>query len=87
MTDSVARNTDMRLLGLEDIGLHYATTLNRWRKNFSARLEEVKMQGFSDTFIRMWEYYLCYCEGAFLERAVSDVQILFAKPACRLKTL
>jgi cyclopropane-fatty-acyl-phospholipid synthase len=87
MTDSVARNTDMRLLGLEDIGLHYATTLDRWRKNFFARLEEVRAQGFSDTFIRMWEYYLCYCEGAFLERAISDVQILFAKPACRLKTL
>jgi cyclopropane-fatty-acyl-phospholipid synthase len=86
MTDSVARNTDMRLLGLEDIGLHYATTLNRWREKFFARLEEVKTLGFSDTFIRMWEYYLCYCEGAFLERAISDVQILFAKPACRLKT-
>ena len=87
MTDSVARNTDMRLLGLEDIGLHYATTLDRWRNNFFARLEEVRTQGFSDTFIRMWEYYLCYCEGAFLERAISDVQILFAKPACRQKTL
>jgi len=87
MTDSVARNTDMRLLGLEDIGLHYATTLNRWRENFFARLPEVRQQGFSETFIRMWEYYLCYCEGAFLERAISDVQILFAKPSCKLKTV
>jgi cyclopropane-fatty-acyl-phospholipid synthase len=67
--------------------LHYATTLNRWRKNFFACLTEVREQGFSDTFIRMWEYYLCYCEGAFLERAISDVQILFAKPTCRLKTV
>ena len=72
---------------LEDIGLHYATTLNRWRENFFDRLPEVKAQGFSDTFIRMWDYYLCYCEGAFLERAISDVQILFAKPGCRLKTI
>ena len=87
MTDSVARNTDMRLLGLEDIGLHYATTLNRWRENFFARLPEVRQQGFSDTFVRMWEFYLCYSEGAFLERAISDVQILFAKPFCKLKTL
>jgi len=87
MTDSVARNTDMRLLGLEDIGLHYATTLNHWRRNFFAHIPEAKAQGFSDTFIRMWEYYLCYCEGAFLERAISDVQIMFAKPACRLKTI
>ena len=87
MTDSVARNTDMRLLGLEDIGLHYATTLNRWRENFFACLPEVRQQGFSDTFVRMWEFYLCYSEGAFLERAISDVQILFAKPSCKLKTL
>jgi cyclopropane-fatty-acyl-phospholipid synthase len=87
MTDCVARMTDMRLLGIEDIGLHYATTLNHWRKNFFAQIDEVRQQGFSEAFIRMWEYYLCYCEGAFLERAISDVQILFAKPESRLKTL
>jgi len=87
MTKSVARNTDMRLLGLEDIGLHYATTLNHWRKNFFDRISEIRVQGFSDSFIRMWEYYLCYCEAAFLERAISDVQILFAKPENRMKPL
>ena len=85
MTDAVARKTDMRLLDLEDIGLHYATTLNDWRKNFTARLDEVRRQGYPESFIRMWEYYLCYCEGAFLERAISDVQILFSKPGSRLK--
>ena len=87
MTGSVARVTDMRLLGLEDIGLHYATTLQRWRENFFSGIQEVRRQGFSDTFIRMWEFYLCYCEGAFLERAISNVQILFAKPESRLKAL
>jgi len=87
MTDCVARTTDMRLLGLEDIGLHYATTLHCWRNNFFAKIDEVRQQGFSEAFIRMWEYYLCYCEGAFLERAISDVQILFAKPDCRQRTL
>ncbi len=87
MTDCVSRKTDMRLLGLEDIGLHYATTLQRWRGNFFERIDEVRQQGFSTAFIRMWEFYLCYCEGAFLERAISDVQILFAKPQSQLKTL
>lgn len=87
MTDCVARTTDMRLLGLEDIGLHYATTLHRWRENFFASIDQVREQGFSSTFIRMWEFYLCYCEGAFLERAISDVQFLFAKPESQLKTL
>ena len=84
MTDAVARHTDMRLLDLEDIGLHYATTLRHWRENFFARLDEVRRMGYPDSFIRMWEFYLCYCEGAFLERAISDVQIVFAKPGSRL---
>jgi len=87
MTDTVARHTDMRLLGLQDIGLHYATTLKRWRENFFARIDEVRRLGYSETFIRMWEFYLCYCEGAFLERAISDVHIVFAKPECRLALL
>jgi cyclopropane-fatty-acyl-phospholipid synthase len=87
ITDCVSRQTDMRLLGLEDIGLHYATTLHRWRQNFFERIDEVRQQGFSPAFIRMWEFYLCYCEGAFLERAISDVQVLFAKPRSQLKTL
>ena len=85
MTDSVARVTDMRLLDLEDIGLHYATTLNHWRRNFLERLDEVRDQGYPEPFIRMWLFYLCYCEGAFLERAISDLQIVFSKPECRLQ--
>jgi cyclopropane-fatty-acyl-phospholipid synthase len=85
MTGAAARHTDLRLLDLEDIGLHYATTLNHWRRNFFERLDEVRRMGYSESFIRMWEFYLCYCEGAFLERAISDVQLVFAKPQCRLE--
>jgi len=84
MTEITARVTDMRLLNLEDIGLHYAATLRHWRNNFFANIEDVRRQGFSETFIRMWEYYLCYCEGAFLERVISDVQMVFAKPNNRM---
>jgi cyclopropane-fatty-acyl-phospholipid synthase len=84
MTGAVARHTDMRQLGLEDIGLHYATTLRHWRRNFFERIDEVRRQGYAEPFIRMWEFYLCYCEGAFLERAISDVQIVFTKPDSRL---
>jgi cyclopropane-fatty-acyl-phospholipid synthase len=87
MADAAAKQTDLRLLGLEDIGLHYATTLRHWRHNFFEQIEEVRRQGFPDAFIRMWEFYLTTCEGAFLERAISNVQMLLTKPACRLKTL
>jgi cyclopropane-fatty-acyl-phospholipid synthase len=46
-------------------GLDYATTLRAWRRAFHARLDQVRAQGFDDTFIRTWEFYLCYCEAAF----------------------
>jgi cyclopropane-fatty-acyl-phospholipid synthase len=85
MTDTVAKHTDMRLLGLEDIGLHYATTLARWRENFFARLDDVRRMGYPEPFVRMWEFYLCYCEGAFLDRAISDLQVVFTKPESRLQ--
>jgi cyclopropane-fatty-acyl-phospholipid synthase len=87
ITDSVARHTDMRLLDLEDIGLHYATTLKHWRRNFLSCLDEVRRQGYPERFIRMWEFYLVYCEGAFLERAISDVQMVFTKPESRLSRI
>ncbi len=83
MTDTAASCTDMRLLDLEDIGLHYAVTLRRWRDSFYARIQDVRAMGYPEAFIRMWDYYLCYCEGAFLERAISDVHMVFSKPGFR----
>ncbi|MEE3239333.1 MAG: cyclopropane-fatty-acyl-phospholipid synthase family protein [Pseudomonadota bacterium] len=79
----VADDTDMSIIGLKDIGLDYAYTLEKWREQFFCELEQVKAQGFDQRFIRMWEYYLCYCEGGFRERAISAAQILMAKPAYR----
>lgn len=83
MTDSLKRVSDLTPIHLEDIGLHYATTLRHWRQRFASRLKHVRELGFSERFIRMWEFYLCYCEGGFLERSISDVQILLAAPAHR----
>ncbi len=84
---SIGRASDFRLSHLEDITPHYAETLARWRRNFLARREEVKKLGFSEEFIRTWEFYFCYCEGGFLERAIGDVQILLTKPACPPPTI
>lgn len=77
------RSTDLHLVHLEDITAHYARTLRCWRERFMARLDAVRDMGFPESFIRMWEYYLCYCEGAFDERYIGDVQMIFAKPLCR----
>lgn len=79
---SVARVTDMRLLHLEDLAPHYAQTLRLWRERFFARIDDVRLMGFPDTFIRLWDYYLSYCEAAFLERLVGTVQIQLARPRC-----
>lgn len=83
MNRVVAAVTDLRLLDLEDIGLHYATTLRHWRNNFFAKIDDVRRLGYPESFIRMWEFYLCYCEGAFLERAISDLHTVYAGPAFR----
>ena len=83
MSETIARVTDMRVFHLEDIGPHYATTLKCWRENLFANLNEVRALGYSDEFIRMWEFYLCYCEGGFEERVIGDVQMLMVKPGAR----
>ncbi|HBO14756.1 MAG TPA: SAM-dependent methyltransferase, partial [Porticoccaceae bacterium] len=76
--------TDLRLFNLEDIGPHYARTLADWRAAFFANLGEVKALGYSDEFVRMWEFYLCYSEGGFRERALGNVQLVFVKPQNRI---
>ena len=68
---------------LEDIGPHYATTLRHWRERFFASLPAARRLGLNESFVRMWEFYLCYCEGGFMERALGDVHILLSKPGAR----
>ena len=72
-----ATEQKLRLKHLEDIGQSYAQTLHLWRKNFLAAREQVLALGFDENFIRMWDFYLCYCEGGFKEGVISDVHMLF----------
>ena len=83
MLTSITDASDLRLLDLQDIGPHYAPTLAAWRNNFFAQIEKVRALGYTETFIKMWEFYLCYCEGGFEERALGDVHLLLVKPDCR----
>ncbi|MBW2514498.1 MAG: class I SAM-dependent methyltransferase [Deltaproteobacteria bacterium] len=87
MLASIARVTDLRIFHLEDITPHYARTLREWRKRFFANIQKVRALKFPETFIRMWEYYLCYCEGGFAERYIGNVQMLLTKPLCRRDAL
>lgn len=83
ISDAVTRATDMKTFHLEDIGPHYATTLRVWRENFFANIGRVRALGYSEDFIRLWNYYLCYCEGGFAERQLGDVQMLLVKQGWR----
>jgi cyclopropane-fatty-acyl-phospholipid synthase len=83
LVNSLARTSDLKLFHMEDIGPHYATTLRHWRERLLARRGEVRAMGYPESFLRMWEYYLCYCEGGFEERQLGDVQMLLTKPRSR----
>jgi cyclopropane-fatty-acyl-phospholipid synthase len=83
ISESLRRVTDLKIFHLQDIGPHYVRTLALWRRNFFDHLAAVRKLGFSDQFIRLWEFYLCCCEGGFAERALGDVQLLLTKPGCR----
>jgi cyclopropane-fatty-acyl-phospholipid synthase len=77
------RASDLALLRQEDFGESYARTLHAWRVRFMAKLAQVRAQGFDERFVRMWEFYLAYCEGGFLERSIGVSHLLLAKPGYR----
>jgi cyclopropane-fatty-acyl-phospholipid synthase len=83
MSGAIARNSELKLFNLEDIGPSYALTLRAWRQRFLDRISEVRALGYPERFIRMWVFYLTYCEGGFIERSIGDVQMLLCKPEAR----
>jgi cyclopropane-fatty-acyl-phospholipid synthase len=87
LCSAATRASDMRLFHLEDIGPHYAPTLRAWRERLLERWAEARALGKEESFLRMFEYYLAYCEAAFEERYIGDAQMLFVKPACRRAAL
>ena len=83
MLEEKTKSTDLALVHLENFGSSYAKTLQAWRERFLSRLDEVRAQGYDERLIRMWEFYLAYCEGGFRERSIGVAHLLFAKPDCR----
>lgn len=80
INEAVNNTGDLTLVDLKDLGLHYARTLKTWYGNFNAEREKVLALGFSDTFTRKWNYYLCYCEAAFAMRNINVMQMVYARP-------
>ncbi|MGE5088151.1 MAG: class I SAM-dependent methyltransferase [Candidatus Levyibacteriota bacterium] len=76
LAQSATRASTLRIVDLEDVGPHYATTLAAWRRNLHANAGQVRARGYPEALLRMWHFYLSYCEGGFAERALGDVQIV-----------
>ena len=72
--------SDLQLIQQYDFGHSYALTLRAWRRRFMAQRAQVRAQGFDERFIRLWEFYLAYCEGGFLERSIGVSHLLLARP-------
>ncbi len=78
-----AKAGGLDLVRQEDFGLHYARTLADWRARLLANREVILAQGYSEAFLRQFEFYFAYCEGGFRERAIGVSHLLFARPGWR----
>ncbi len=87
MSAAAAKETDLRMTHVEDLTPHYAETLRRWRDQMMENLSQMRELGLDESFLRMWEFYLCYCEGGFEEREIGLVQAVFEKPGVRRASL
>lgn len=83
MLEAAGQSSRLRLVHLEDMAPHYAETLRRWRANLHQRQHDARRQGYPQELIRLWDYYLCYCEAAFEERQVGVVQMVLDNWDCR----
>lgn len=75
-----ARRAGLVVEGRMAFGRDYAETLRRWRQAFEERLETVRAQGFDERFVRIWTFYLAYCEAAFDTGNTDVVQFTLRKP-------
>ena len=80
MVDAMRSSSELQVEGIENIGIHYADTLRLWRERFMSRADEVRDLGFTDEFIRTWEFYLAFCEAGFRTRALGDLQMVISRP-------
>ncbi|MGR5142707.1 class I SAM-dependent methyltransferase [Photobacterium sp. DNB23_23_1] len=84
LSQHLTQHTDFVIRDLKDMGMDYARTLSDWHKGFNDNIDLYMQQGFDERFIRMWRYYLCYCEGGFLERSISTVQLVASRSGWRV---
>lgn len=79
ISDCIARQTQMQLLQMRDIGKHYVWTLLDWLRRFDQHILQIREKGFSEKFIRMWRFYFCYCAAGFRQAHISDIHAVWRK--------
>ena len=83
LSEAMRDSSDLRMVSQQDFAEHYARTLHMWNDNCKREAKTISALGYSETFQRMWEFYLCYCEGGFAERSIGVSHLLYAKPEFR----
>mgnify|MGYP003916526327 FL=1 len=79
LSQAASRSSDLRPVHMEDIGTHYVPTLRIWRDTLRGRREDALAMGFDEDFLRLFDFYFCYCEGGFAERHISVAHLTYAR--------
>jgi cyclopropane-fatty-acyl-phospholipid synthase len=79
LTQVMTRHSTLMVDHVENIGNHYATTLDRWHQRFVANESRVRRLGFDETFKRKWSYYLKSCEAGFRQRVLGNLQLVLTR--------
>jgi cyclopropane-fatty-acyl-phospholipid synthase len=79
--DAAARSGTLQPVRVEDVTPHYAETIRHWRARMAANRERMRALGLDERFLRLWDFYLAYCEGGFRERAIHTIQMRLERAA------
>lgn len=79
--NATASSSQLVIEQMDNIGVHYATTLKEWRRSFceSVKSGAVAEAGFDDLFVRKWVYYFTYCESGFATRTLGVLQMVLSR--------
>ena len=76
---NLANQSGLKFENCNSYGDHYSNTLNIWREEFLEKWEQISSQGFDNTFKRMWNFYLSYCEAGFKSKNIDLIQFALQK--------
>jgi cyclopropane-fatty-acyl-phospholipid synthase len=82
LIDASYQWSTLTLEHIDNIGLHYAETLAEWRRRFNHNEKFVRKLGFDDVFMRVWNYYLTYCEAGFMSQTINCLILVFSRQGC-----